>query len=108
MNKSNKQNALDFIPQKKCNIIWHITETGSVLLIKQQQGLFHPRVCSVELEPFGSFIWGLIDGQKTIYEIALLLKKEFGESTEPLFPRITIYFRSLSAHGFIFFRNQRS
>ena len=37
----------------------------------------------------------------TIYDIALLVKEEFGEDAEPLYDRLLAYFRTLQGHGFV-------
>jgi len=60
-----------------------------------------PAVSHIALEQFGSFIWKQIDGVHTIYDIALLVKEEFGEDAEPLYDRLLAYFRTLQGHGFV-------
>ncbi|MCR5543048.1 MAG: PqqD family protein, partial [Eubacterium sp.] len=36
----------------------------------------------------GSFIWPLIDGKTSIYNIGEAVKEHFGEEEEPLYPRL--------------------
>ena len=49
----------------------------------------------------GSFIWSLIDGKRTIYDIALLVKEKYGDKAEPLYNRLVQYMRNLEDYGFI-------
>ena len=51
----------------------------------------------------GSFIFPLIDGQRTVGDIALLVKAEFGDAAEPLYPRLTKYMQILRNNGFVYY-----
>lgn len=53
----------------------------------------------------GTFVWPLIDGEKTVTEIAALVKEEFGEKAEPLYPRIVKYFQIMESYNFVSFIN---
>ena len=48
-----------------------------------------------------NFVWPLIDGTRTVYEIAELVKAEFGDKAEPLYDRLVQYIRNLEAYGFV-------
>lgn len=37
----------------------------------------------IRLDEHGSFVWRLLDGRRTVGEIARLLREEYGESVEP-------------------------
>jgi len=47
----------------------------------------------------------LIDGERTVMELAALQKEHFGEAAEPLYPRIVKYFQILESYHFISFKN---
>lgn len=49
----------------------------------------------------GGFIWPLIDGEKSIYDIAQLVKEQFGEKADPLYPRVVKYFQILESYDFV-------
>lgn len=49
------------------------------------------------------FIWPLIDGRKTVEDIVALVKDEFGEKAEPLYPRIVKYFQIMESYHFVNF-----
>ena len=50
----------------------------------------------------------LIDGEKTVADIAVLVKEQFGEAAEPLYPRIVKYFQIVESYHFIKFNNKTS
>ena len=60
----------------------------------------------MHLDAQGTFIWPLIDGEKTVADIAALVKEEFGEKAEPLYPRIVKYFQIVESYNFIEFINK--
>lgn len=73
------------------------------------QKLFHtPPYSDIDLDTFGSFVWKQIDGGRTVYDIAMLVKAEFGQKAEPLYPRLVTYFRTLRNNRFVQWRSQKS
>lgn len=107
-------NYLDLIPETAASIRWHRDFKERVILEIENTGLFNsiaqkvfgkPRYTKVHLDAQGTFIWPLIDGQKTVTEIAGLVKEEFGEAAEPLYPRIVKYFQIMESYHFIKFTN---
>ena len=94
--KSKKQNMdinyLDLIPVRSEELHWHKD-------IKYTK---------IHLDQNGTFIWPLIDGKNTVTEIAALVKEEFGEAAEPLYPRIIKYFQIVESYHFIKFANMPS
>lgn len=63
-----------------------------------------PHISQIDLDIFGSFIWQQIDGRRTVGDIALLLKKQFGSAVEPLYDRLIEYMKVLKNNRFITFR----
>jgi hypothetical protein len=59
---------------------------------------------SVKLDKVGSFVWNNIDGNHSIGQIAEIMKKEFGESVEPVHDRLQQFMTSLYQNGFISIR----
>lgn len=110
MNRKVKANVLDFVPQKNPLINWETDESGIVVLVHVNSGVFNtiaqklshsPKISYIELDNFGSYIWTCIDENKTIFDISLELKNKFGDNTEPLYERILKYFRILQSNKFI-------
>ena len=60
-----------------------------------------PEVTHVRLEEFGAVLWPRLDGERTVYDLALLVEERFGAAAEPLFQRIARYFVSLHRAGYI-------
>lgn len=119
MNKKRKQkesqiNYLDLIPVHSEEIHWHRDYKDRVILEVENRGLFHaiaqkvfgkPRFTKVHLDVNGSFIWPLMDGERTVTDIAALVHEEFGEKAEPLYPRIVKYFQIMESYHFVKFLN---
>ncbi|MGN0437321.1 MAG: PqqD family protein [Lachnospiraceae bacterium] len=112
MSKKNKQSAnyLNFIPEYNEAFPFEIDEEGKVTIFVENKGLFNhfaqkllkkPKVSQIHLDEMGNFIWPLIDGQKNVYDIAGLVKEEFGEKAEPLYNRLVQYMRNLENYQFI-------
>ena len=88
----------------KKRVILEIENTGTFNRIAQKV-FGKPRYTKVHLDSQGTFIWPLIDGEKTVMELAALVKEEFGEAAEPLYPRIVKYFQIMESYHFIKFIN---
>ena len=119
MRKKNKKqnndiNYLDLIPERNEALGWHKDLKERVILEVENTGIMNtiaqkvfskPRFTKVHLDRQGSFIWPLIDGQRTVADIAALVKEEFGEAAEPLYPRIVKYFQIVESYRFVKFVN---
>lgn len=105
--KSKKQqspNYLDFIPIHNEKHTWDTDEQGMVTIYIENKGVFHrfaqkffdkPKVSQIHLEEMGSFIWPLIDGERSIMIIGELVDEHFGEDAQPLYPRLVQYIKML-------------
>ncbi len=107
--KKKEENFLDKVPSIKEDITWEMSD-GHVVVIKENKGFydklaqklfFSPEKSRISLEEKGSYIWQLIDGKKTVYEIGKKLDEKFGEDASPLYERLCEYIQSLSSIGFI-------
>lgn len=103
-------NYLDYIPEPDDTCRYKISEEGRVTIFVENRGVFHwiaqrlfhrPRISQIHLDEMGNFIWPLMDGKRTIQDIALLVKEEFGEKAEPLYNRLVQYMRNLESYGFV-------
>lgn len=113
-NKQAQINYLDLIPQHAEGMGWHRDRKDCVVLEVKNTGLFNriaqkifnkPEITNVHLDKQGSYLWPLIDGEKTVTELAALQKEQFGEKAEPLYPRIVKYFQILESYHFVTFIN---
>lgn len=91
-------------------IKWSTDEEGIVTLDIENTGLFNrlaqkffkkPKVSHVHLDKMGSFVWPLLDGEKDIVAIGVLVKEHFGEEAEPLYERLAKYFQVLDSYFFV-------
>ncbi|MBQ8740036.1 MAG: PqqD family protein [Clostridia bacterium] len=110
MKKQVKENFLDKIPFHKKGLNWSREQDGKVTLEMQNQGIANrlaqlilkkPKISYIHLEEFGSFIWPLIDGKRNILQIGKLVHEHFGDKAEPLYERLSQYFKILEGNGFI-------
>lgn len=113
MKKQSKEttaNYLDFIPEHNDKFKWDIDEEGKVTIFVENKGFFNkifqallkkPKVSQIHLDEMGNFIWPLIDGKKTIYDISVYVKEEFGDKAEPLYNRLIQYMYNLESYEFI-------
>lgn len=114
MKTKTNENYLDRKPLKKATIGWKTEENGTVTLEIENKGVFNriaqklfgkPKISYIHLDEMGSFIWPVIDGEKDITEIGKSVKEHFGEKAEPLYERLSEYFRILDSYGFIEWNN---
>ncbi len=106
------KNYLDFVPYISPKNTWdnsdgvvtiHMVHRG--FYAKLAQKIFKkPRVSHITLDETGSFIFPLIDGKRTVGEIAVSVKEHFGEKAEPLYDRLVKYMQILYNNGFIAYR----
>lgn len=108
--KVKKGNLLDYIPSRDSELGWDQAENGVVTLHRENAGFYNrlaqrffrrPPVSHIRLEPYGSFLWCKMDGKRSVGELALLLREQFGKEVEPLYPRIGQYLRIMKNNGFI-------
>jgi len=103
-------NFLNFVFEKNPAISYETTETGRVVLLCRHTGFFaliasrffkRPEITKVELDETGSFVWEKIDGKSSVYELGKRLNESFGEKSEPLYERLSLFIKQLLRLGFI-------
>ena len=108
------KNYLERIPKRSSYIEWKTDKDGIVTLEIENTGwanriaqkLFkRPKISYVHLDKLGSFVWPLIDGDKTITELGKLVDEKFGEDAHPLYERLARYFQILDSYHFISWLN---
>lgn len=113
--KKQQKNYLDLIPVRTPELKWSEGEDGIITLEVENTGIFNriaqklfkrPKYTKVHMEKYGSFLWPLIDGNKTVMELADLQKAEFGDEVEPLYPRVVKYMQIMESYNFISFKNR--
>lgn len=108
--KQIQQNYLDKRPVRHSGLEWTADDNGVVTLSIENKGFFNciaqklfkkPRISYVHLDETGSFVWPLLDGEKTIFEIGKEVEEKFGEAAHPLYERLAKYFQILDSYGFV-------
>ena len=109
-NNINNENYLEKKPICKNGLGWSKDENGSVTLEMENKGVANrimqklikkPKISYIHLDEMGSFIWPLMDGEKNILEIGKLVEEHFGEKANPLYERLSQYFKTLEKYNFI-------
>ncbi len=108
--KINNENYLERKPIGKNGLNWSRDENGNVTLEMENKGVANkimqklikkPKISYIHLDEMGSFIWPLMDGEKDILEIGKLVEEHFGEKANPLYERLSQYFKTLEKYNFI-------
>lgn len=108
--KKKSVNYLDLVPEINSRLKWEEKQDGTVVIIRENKGLTSrmasflfgaPKETKVSLDEYGNFVWKLIDGKNSVYNIAIALREQYGEKAEPLYDRICQYFKALQANNFI-------
>ena len=104
------ENILEKKPVRKPELRWSQDENGAVTLEMENRGIVNriaqklikkPKISYIHLDEMGSFIWPLIDGKRDIFEIGKEVSEHFGEKANPLYERLSQYFRILESYGFV-------
>lgn len=110
MKKKQDINYLDKIPVHPEGLAFKTDENGIVTLEVHNKGAMNrfaqlffnkPKVSYIHLDETGSFVWPLIDGKKSIFELAKDVDAHFGEKAHPLHERLIQFFRVLESYKFI-------
>ena len=108
------ENYLDKKP-KRADLTWSADKEGIITLEIENKGIFNtiaqklfkkPNISYVHLDEMGSFLWPYLDGEKTVFELGELVSQKFGDSANPLYPRLIKYFQILDSYNFIQRNNQ--
>ncbi len=116
-NSNPSENYLEKIPVRPDWLKWSADEQGAVTLDIENKGFVNriaqkllrkPKVSHIHLDEMGSFIWPLIDGERSVLDISVPFEEHFGEKAQPLYERIAKYFQILESYGFIQWRAKDS
>lgn len=109
MRNTRNENYLDRKPLRNEAFSWSVKD-GQVTLEIENKGVWNrlfqkllkkPRISYVHLDEMGSFVWPLLDGEKTIFEIGKAVENRFGDEAKPLYERLGKYFQILESYRFI-------
>ena len=104
------ENYLEKKPVCKDGLNWSKDENGNVTLEMENKGVANrimqklikkPKISYIHLDEMGSFVWPLMDGERDILEIGKFVEEHFGEKANPLYERLSQYFKTLEKYNFI-------
>lgn len=104
------ENYLERKPARPEHIKWSTDEDGIITLDIENTGAMNriaqklfrkPKVSHVHLDEMGSFVWPLMDGERDITAIGVLVKDHFGDKAEPLYERLAKFFQILDSYNFV-------
>lgn len=110
MRNTRSDKYLDGKPARNEKFSWSVQD-GQVTLEIENKGVWNtlfqkilkkPRISYVHLDEMGSFVWPLIDGEKTILEIGKAVEERFGDEAKPLYERLVKYFQILESYHYIY------
>ncbi|MGN0451692.1 MAG: PqqD family protein [Acutalibacteraceae bacterium] len=111
MKNTQTDNFLELKPLRNEKFSWSI-DNEQVTLEIENKGVWNtlfqiilkkPRITFVHLDEMGSFIWPLLDGEKTVEEIGEAVESRFGDKANPLYERLVKYFKILESYQFIYY-----
>ena len=103
------KNYLDYIPVKNPDIEYETNEKGTITVFIRWEGFFNkiaqkffhrPKVSSIDLDDYGSFVWGIIDDKKDIYTLSKELDQKFPNMEKSL-SRLIKFLEILKDHHLI-------
>ncbi len=109
------ENYLERCPLRPEHIPWSTDENGIVTLDIENKGIMNriaqklfkkPKVTHIHLDEIGSFVWPMIDGNRTIAEMGEPLEEHFGEKAKPTYERLAQFFKILESYGFVEWKNE--
>ncbi len=107
---------MDYIPKRNALYEWKLNQIEHVEIGVQNRGIMNrvmqlllrkPKISWIELDDMGSFIWEQLDGHRSIFSVAGLVKEQFGEQAEPLYERLCEYIKILHNNSFIVYENKK-
>ncbi len=108
--KKKKENYLEKVPILNPNVDWETDDQGKICLFIENTGFFNriaqklfskPKTSKIHLDDLGSFVWKMIDGKRDIIELSVLVEKEFGDASHPLYERLVKFFQILENYNFV-------
>lgn len=113
MKKQKQDNFLEKVPCINTNIEYTKDEQGKITLVVKNKGLFNflaqklffaPDKSYIHLDELGSFCVLCTDGKKDIIQIGELVKAKFGEKAEPLYQRLSEFYKIMASYKFVIFK----
>lgn len=105
-----KKSVSEIIPVKSKNVTCMKNRSGftTVTILRNSildkivhKFLNTPQKFDIDLDEFGSLVWDLIDGKRSVYEICNETKNRFGKTTEPVYKNVITIIKQFSHNQMI-------
>lgn len=104
----NNEDVLGIIFKVSDTIDVEVNNDDSVIILEKQdhkvQNFFRklkfkiPQYKKIELDEFGSTVFLLIDGKRTVKEIGEILDSKYGEKIHPLYERLLLFLNHIDVN----------
>ncbi len=110
--KSEEINLLDLIPER--NSRWEVEGETVIILHPKFKNKFLAKTLlprmkkpnwKIKLDDIGSWVWKHCDGKRTVREIGQGLGDCFGDRVDPVYDRLSLFFKRLESSNFVSFIN---
>ena len=111
------RNLLDLVPVRKCKWSRQEKNKDNVRILKPRfDSKLGKRIgrkfniketYNINLDEYGTAVWRLMDGKQTVREIGEILKTQFGDSVEPLYPRLAAFLKILESNNVMILETKR-
>lgn len=108
-----KPNLMDFIPIHK--VEWKTEQNDRIILFSPKSKYRWIRSLmkrfnidpyyKIHLDEYGSYIWVLIDGNQTVYQLCNHLKDKYGSQVEPVYERGSMLIKTMATNEFITYQS---
>jgi hypothetical protein len=116
-NKLKGKNLLDFVPVRTCEWAKQDKNKELVRILKPRfdtkfgeklgKKMKLKETYNINLDEYGTAVWRLIDGKLTVRDIGEMLETQFGQSVQPLYPRLAAFLRILESNNTIELKPKR-
>lgn len=89
---------------------WREGRDGNIVIDVENKGLHHriaqkfwhkPKVSHISLDRYGSALWKLMDGKRTVYDIVMAMKEQFPGEEDRMLDRVVTFLGTLDNNRFI-------
>lgn len=110
------KNYLDYIPVKNPEIKYETNDKGTITVFIRWEGFFNkiaqkffhrPKISSIDLDDYGSFVWNAIDDKKDIYTLSQELDAHFPKMEKSL-SRLIKFLEILKDHHLITYSEKQN
>lgn len=112
MKKQDKkdENYLEKIPTFAPGLNWTKDDGNLVTIHMENRGIMNrlaqkllgkPKVSQIHLDELGSFVWLLVDEERSLLDMGPFVEEQFGEKAQPVYERLAEFFKMLEQYGWI-------